>query len=179
MKQFVQNLKVLRTMPGRFLPAAVVVATALAFNTQVQADPGQGAVVTHIDRDLTGWFYAVSADGQLRLDVVLSGQGDFHRLNPDGTLTAQIVEPQAPMTVSVLGSEGDWVPMWVGSGSFHDTGLVELAADGSFVGTNEADHLHVEGKLTNLLDGSEWSLLVVAVIVDYEFKELKIDLQPR
>ena len=100
----------------------------------------------------------------MRLDVVISGQGDFFRHNPDGTLTLQIVEPQAPMTVSVLGSDGDWVPMWVGSGSFHDTGLVELAADGSFVFTGEADHLHVEGKLTNVLDGSEWSLLVVAVI---------------
>jgi len=40
-------------------------------------------------------------------------------------------------------------------------------------------NLHVEGKLTNLLDGSKWSLLVVAEIVDYEVKELKIDLQPR
>ena len=75
--------------------------------------------------------------------------------------------------------DGAWVPMWVGSGSFHDTGLVELAADGSFAGTGEAVHLHVEGKLTNLLDGSKWSLLVVAVVVDYQFKELKIDLQPR
>ena len=157
---------------------AVVVATALAFNTQVQADPGQGAVVTHIDRDHTGWFYAVSPDGQSRLDVVLSGQGDFHRLNPDGTLTSEIVEPKTSMTVSVL-VDGDWVPMWVGSGSLHDNSLVVQAADGSFESTGEASYQHVEGKLTNLLDGSEWSLLVVAVIRDYEFKELKIDLQPR
>jgi hypothetical protein len=69
--------------------------------------------------------------------------------------------------------------VWVGSGSFHITGLVELAADGSFNFTDEAADLHVEGKLTNLLDGSKWSLLVVAVIRDYEFKELKIDLQPQ
>ena len=75
--------------------------------------------------------------------------------------------------------DGQWVPVWIGSGSYHDTELVVPAADGSFDGTGEANHLHVEGKLTNLLDGSEWSLLVVAVIVDYEFKVLKIDLQPR
>ncbi len=179
MKQFLQNLQVLRAMTGRFLPAAVVVATALAFNTRIQADSGHGAVVMHLDRDRTGWYEAESPDGQLRLDVVLSGQGDFFRHNPDGTWTAQIVEPQAPMTVSVRGNDGGWVPIWVGSGSFHNAGLVELAADGSFFSTGEADHLHVEGKLTNLLDGSKWSLLVAAAIVDYEYKELKIDLQPR
>ena len=179
MKRFVQNLRIFRTMPGRFLPAAVVVATALAFNSQVRADPGQGAVVTHIDRDRTGSYEAVSPDGQLRLDVAISGQGDFFRLNPDGTLTLEIVEPKAPMTVSILGSNGDWVPMWVGSGSLHDNSLIVQAADGSFESTGEATSLHVEGKLTNLLDGSKWSLLVVAVIRDYEFKELKIDLQPR
>ena len=177
MKQFVQNLTILRTIPGRFLPAAVVVATALAFNTQAQADPGQGAVVTHKTPDATGNYSAVSPDGQLRLDVALSGRGDFFRHNPDGTWTVQIVEPRAAMTVSVL-IDGSWVPMWVGSGSFHDTFLVEPAADGSFDGTGEADHLHVEGKLTNVVDGSKWSLLVVAVVVDYEFKELKIDLLP-
>ena len=52
-------------------------------------------------------------------------------------------------------------------------------ADGFFDSTGEASSLHVEGKLTNVLDGSKWSLLVVAVVQDYEFKELKIDLQPR
>ena len=179
MKQFVQNLKVLRTRSGRFLAMAVLAAVAFTFTLRAQADPGQGAVVTHIDRDRTGWYYAESPDGQLRLDVVLSGQGDFFRHNPDGTWTLQIVEPKATMTVSVPDGNGGWVPMWVGSGSFHNTGLVEPAADGSFDSTGEAYHLHVEGKLANQLDGSKWSLLVVAEVVDYEFKELKIDLRPR
>ena len=178
MKQFVQNLIALRTMSGRFLAVAVLAAAAFAFTTRAQADPGQGAVVTHIDRDRTGWAYVESPDGQLRLDVVLSGQGDFFRHNPNGTWTLQIAEPKAAMTISML-IEGQWVPMWFGSGSYHDTELVVLAADGSFDGTGEANHLHVEGKLTNVLDGSKWSLLVVAAIVDYEFKELKIDLRPR
>jgi hypothetical protein len=179
MKQFVQNLEVLRTMSGRFLAVAVLAAAAFTFTTRAQADPGHGAVVTHIDRDRTGYAYVESPDGQLRLDVVLSGQGDFFRHNPNGTWTLQIAEPKAAMTISVRGSDGGWVPMWVGSGSYHDTELVERATDGSFNSTGEADHLHVEGKLTNLLDGSKWSLLVVAAIVDYEYKELKIDLQPR
>ena len=156
-----------------------VLAAAFTFTTRAQADPGQGAVVTHIDRDRTGWYYAESADGQLRLDVVLTGQGDFFRLNPDGTLTLEIVEPKAPMTVSVRGSDGGWVPIWVGSGSLHSIDLVEQTADGSFGTTGEASSLHVEGKLANLLDGSEWSLLVVAVEQNYEFKKLKINLQPR
>ena len=179
MKQFVQNLKVVRTMSGRFLAVAVLGAVAFTFATRAQADPGQGAVVTHIDRDLPGWFYTESPDGQTRLDVVFSGQGDFIRHNRDGTWTLQAVEPKATMTVSVRGSDGGWVPMWVGSGSFHDTFLAEPASDGSFNGTGEVVHLHVEGKLTNLLDGSKWSLLLVAVVVDYEFKELKVELQPR
>ena len=115
----------------------------------------------------------------MSLNVVLSGQGDFFRHNPDGTWTLQIAEPKAPMTLSVRGSGGDWVPMWAGSGSFHIIGLGEPAADGGFDFTNEAAYLHVEGKLTNVLDGSEWSLHVVAVIQDYQFKQLKIDLQPR
>ena len=179
MKQFVRNLRIFRTMAGRFLSEAVVVAAALTFNVQAQADPGHGAVVTHIDRDRTGHFGAVSFDGQLRLDVVLSGQGDFFRLNPDGTVTLEIVEPQAPMTVSILGINGDWVPMWAGSGSLHDTYQVVQAADGLFVETGEDDHMHVKGKLMNLLDGSQWSLLAVLEIVDYEIKELRIDFQPR
>ena len=179
MKQFVQNLKIFRTTAGRFLAVAVLAAAAFTFTTRVQADPGQGAVVTHINRNYTGWAYVESPDGQLRLDVVLSGQGDFFRHNPDGTWTLEVVEPKATMTVSVRESDGDWVPMWIGSGSYHNTELVEPAADGSFVGTGEVSHLHVEGKLTNVLDGSKWSLLVVAAIVDYEFKELKVDLQPR
>jgi hypothetical protein len=179
MKQFVQNLKVLRKMSGRFRAVAVLAAAAFTFTTRAQADPGQGAVVTHIDRDRTGWYAAESADGQLRLDVVTLGQGDFFRHNPDGTWTLQVVEANAPMTLSVRGSDGGWVPMWVGSGSLHDIGLVEPAANGVFDFTGEDDHMRVEGKLTNVLDGSKWSLLVVAVVVDYEVKELKIDLQPQ
>jgi hypothetical protein len=179
MKRFVQSLKVLRTMSGRFVAVAVLAAAALTFTTRAQAAPGEGAVVTHIDRDLAGWFYTESADGQLRLDVVLSGQGDFFRHNPDGTWTLQTVEPKAPMTVSIRGNDGGWVPMWVGGGSFHDTWMAEPAGDGTWNGTGEADHLHVEGKLTNLLDSSKWSLLVVAEVVDYEFTELKVELQPR
>jgi len=179
MKQFVQNLRISRTMAGRFLAVAVLAGAAFTFTTGAQADPGQGAVVMHADRDGTGWYYGESPDGQLRLDVVLSGQGDFHRLNPDGTLTSQIVEPQATMTGSILGSDGNWVPMWVGSGSFHTTGLVQPAGDGSYDSTGEAFYTHVEGKLTNVYDGSKWTLLVVAVVVDYEVKVMKIDLQPQ
>ena len=176
MKQFVQNLKVLRTMPGRFLAVAVLAATAFTFAPRAQADPGKGAVVTHVDRDRTGHYWIVSPDGQLRLDVVLSGQGDFSRLNPDGTLTWEIVEPAAPMTVSVL-IGGSWVVLWEGSGSLHDTSLYVRENDGSW--SNTRAYIHVEGKLTYLPDGSKWSLLVVAVMQDYEFKELKIELQPR
>jgi hypothetical protein len=178
MKQIVQTSKVLRTTSGRFLAVAVLAAAAFTFTTRAQADPGQGAVVKHLDRDRTGGYEAESPDGQLRLDVVTSGQGDFFRHNPDGTWTLQSVEPQAPVTLSVRGSDGDWVPMWVGSGSFHITGLVVLG-DGSFDFTGEAYSLHVEGKLTNVLDGSEWSFLVVAVAQNYEVKKLKIDLQPQ
>ena len=177
MKQFVQDSKVLRTMSGRFLAVAVLAAAAFTFTTRAQADPGQGAVVTHFDRDGTGGYEAESPDGQLRLDVVTSGQGEFVRQNPDGTWTLQSVDPQAPVTLSVRGSDGSWVPMWVGIGSFHITGLVELMP-GFYEYTGEAYSLHVEGKLTNVLDGSEWSLLVVAVAQNYEVKKLKIDLQP-
>jgi len=112
----------------------------------------------HFDPDLTGSSTTFSPDGQLRLVVVFSGQGDFIRLNPDGTWTMELVEPKAPLTVSVL-SNGDWVTMWVGNGSVHDTFLGQPMSDGSFIGTGEALHLHVEGKLTNVLDGSKWSLL--------------------
>jgi hypothetical protein len=45
-----------------------------------------------------GWFYTESADGQTRLDVVLSRQGNFIRHNPDGH-GLQMAEPA--MTVSV------------------------------------------------------------------------------
>ena len=179
MKQFVQNLKILRTMSGRFLAVAVLAAAAFTLTPYAQAAPGQGAVVTHFDRDAAGWWYAESPDGQLSLYIVTSGQGDFLRRNPDGTLTLQDVQPQAPITVSVPDGRGGWVSMWAGSVSLHAIGLVVQEPDGVLDSTGEAFSIHVEGKLTNLLDGSEWSLLVVAVAQDYEFKELKIDLQPR
>jgi hypothetical protein len=178
MKQFVQNLKTIHTISGRFLAVAALAAAAFVFTTHAKADPGQGAVVTHIDRDSTTSFYAFSSDGQLRLEVVTSGQGDFFRHNPDGTLTLELVEPKAPMTVSVL-VDGVWVPMWEGSGSLHDNFLVVREADGSFSSTGEDDHMHVEAKLTNVLDGSKWTLQVVVAIVDYEIKQLQVDLQPR
>lgn len=165
-------------MSGRFLAVAVLAAAAFTFTTRAQADPGQGAVVTHIDRDRTGYYEAFTPDGLLRLDIVTSGQGEFFRHNPDGTWTLQSVDSQAPVTLSVPGSNGGWVPMWVGSGSFHITGVVELTPD-FFEFTGEAYSLHVEGKLTNVLDGSEWSFLVVAVAQNYEVKKLKIELQPR
>jgi hypothetical protein len=178
MKQFVRNLKIFRTMPGRFVAVAVLAAAAFTFTNRAQADPGRGAVVVHRNREATGGYYAVTPDGQLRLDVATTGQGDFIRHNPDGTWTLQSVEPRATMTLSVPGSDGSWVPMWIGSGSFHIIGLVEPAGD-AFDFTDEAVSLHVEGKFTNVPDGSKWSFLVVAVEVNYEFKELKIDLQPR
>jgi hypothetical protein len=182
MKQFVQNfgqnLKIFEALSGRFLSGMLIVAAA-TFNAPALADSDQGAVVTHIDRHLTGYYVAVSPDGQLRLDIILTGLGDFFRLNPDGTVSLEIVEPKAPLTASILGSDGNWVPTWGGSVSFHSNDLVEQAADGSFESTFEAFSFHVEGKLTNLIDGSKWSLQVVAVVVDYQFKELKIDLHPR
>jgi len=179
MKQFVQHLKVLRTLSGRFIAVAVLAAAAFTFTTRAQAGPGQGAVVTHFDRDATGWWYAESPDGQLSLYIVTSGQGDFLRRNPDGTLTLQSVQPQAPITVSVSDGNGGWVPMWVGSVSLHAIGLVVQEPDGVLDSTGEAFSVHVEGKLTNVVDGSNWALLVVAVAENYEFKELKIELQPR
>ena len=69
--------------------------------------------------------------------------------------------------------------MWSGSGSFHLTDIVQPAADGGYDLTLEALYLHVQGQLTNLVDGSPWSLHVVAVLQDYEEKALKIDFQPR
>jgi hypothetical protein len=179
MKQFVQNLKVLRSMSGRFVAVAVLAAAAFTLTPRAQAAPGQGAVVTHFDRDATGWWYAESPEGQLSLYIVTSGQGDFLRRNPDGTLTLQSVEPQAPITVSVSDGNGGWVPMWVGTVSFHAIGLVVQEPDGVLDSTGEAFSVHVEGKLTNVFDGSKWSLLVVAEVVDYEVKKLKIDLRPR
>ncbi len=179
MKQIVQHLKGRRTICGRFLTWAFLTAAAITFTLNAQADAGQGAIVTHIDRDSTSSFYAFSSDGQLRLEVVTSGQGDFFRLNPDGTLTLKIVEPKAPMTVSVSDGNGGWVPVWAGNGSLHDNFLVVREADGSWYSTGEDDHMHVEAKLTNVLDGSKWTLQVVVAIVDYEIKQLQIDLQPR
>ena len=82
------------------------------------------------------------------------------------------------MKVSVL-VDGAWVPMWEGSGSLHDNFLVVREADGSFSSTGEDDHMHVEAKLTNVLDDSKWTLRVVVAIVDYEIKQLQVDLQPQ
>jgi len=161
-------------MSGRFLMVVVVAAAGLTFNTQAQSDPGQGAVVTHIDPGATGEFWAISPDGLLRLDVAISGRSDYYRLNPDGTLSFQTVEPQASMTLSGLGSDGAWEPMLTGYGTLAFHALV----DDDRNSTGEATYLAVQGQLTSVDDGSEWSLHVVAVQQDQEFKVLKIDIQP-
>jgi hypothetical protein len=114
----------------------------------------------------------------LRLDAGLSGQGDFYRLNPDGTVTWETVDTQTPLTVSVLGPGGAWVQIWTGIGSVHETALVEPSVGGGYDPTGEAIHFHVQGKLT-MVDGSSWSLHVVAMEQDQEFKVLKIDFQPK
>jgi hypothetical protein len=179
MKQSIQKSKVLRAVPGQFLAAAVALAAALTVSTQAQADPGTGAVVTFIDRDHTGHTELISDDGQMRFDVYTHTPGNHVRLNPDGTFTLDSTGTQAPMTVSVPGSDGEWIVMWSGSGSFHITAIVEPAEDGEVDITGEAYHIHFQGQLTNLVDGSPWSLLGVAEVQDYQSKVLKIDLQPK
>jgi hypothetical protein len=180
MKQFVQNLKVLRAMSGRFLSVAVV-AAALTFTNGAKADPGQGAVVTFTERDGTGLLTTYSPDGQLMLQLVYGNPGDFVRLNPDRTLSLNGTATQAPMTVSVRVGVDEYVPAWVGSGSFHSTDLVEPDPDPNFdyMSTGEARYWHIQGQLISLLDGSEWSLHVVVVEQDQEFKVLTIDFQPK
>lgn len=178
MKDLLQTLKTFQTKTRQRLAVALIVATAFIFSAPVQAASGQGAIVVHFNPDRTGSYEAFSPDGQLRLNVATSGRGDFVRHNPDGTWSLKSVEPRAIVTLSVPGSDGNWTPMWVGSGSFHITGLV-VPGDGFYDFTDVADYLHVEAKLTNLLDGSDWSFLVVAVVHDQEFKKLKIELQPR
>jgi len=174
MKQVIKTTKMVRILSGRFLSTAALVAAVLTFTTTAQADPGQGAVVTHIDPGATSELTAISPDGQRRLDVAISGQSDYFRLNPDGTLTFQTVEPQAPMTLSVLGSDGVWEPALVGCGTLAFHALVDDQRDS----TGEATYLQAEGRLY-AADDSEWSLHVVAVQQHQEFKVLKIEIQPQ
>lgn len=178
MKQLIQNMKVLRAMSGRFLTVAVVAAAALTFNTQAQTDPGQGAVVTFLERDHPGFFESYTPDGQLMLHVDTSSPGTFVRSNPDGTLTINVIGTQAPMTISIL-DDGDYIPAWIGSGSFHMTQSVEPVPGGGLTGTGEASYIHVQGTFTSLVDGSLWSLHAVVVEQDQEFKILTIDFQPK
>jgi len=172
MNQFVKNLKVFRAMSGRFLAVAVLAAAAFPFTTRAQADLGHGAVVTHIDPSATSEFTAISPDGQRRLDIAISGQSDYTRLNPDGTLTWQTVEPKAAMILSVPGSNEPWESKFIGYGTLAFHALV----DEDFNSTGEETYLAVEGKLTSVEDDSEWLLRVVAVQQEQEFKVLMIDL---
>jgi len=179
MKQLVQNLKVLRAMSGRFLTVAVV-AAALTFTNSAKADPGQGAVVTFTERDGTELLTTYSTDGELMLQLVYGNPGDFVRLNPDGTLSISGTATQAPMTVSVRVSEDEYVPAWIGIGSFHSTDLVEPDPDPNYnyMSTGEARYWHIQGQLVSLLDGSQWSLHVVVVERHQEYKVLAVDFQP-
>jgi hypothetical protein len=178
MKQFVQNMKVFRTMPGRFLSVAVVLAAIFTFTPRAQADPGKGAVVTFITREGNLVFTTYTEDG-LKVEIVFGAPGDFIRANPDGTLTIKVTATQVPMTISVPGeTEGEWIPAWVGSGLFHSTDVVESTADG-WVSTGEAGHQSYQFQLTGLADGSEWSLHALVVVVDYEVKVFNIDFHPK
>ena len=178
MKQFVQNLRILRTMSGRFLAVAVLAAVTFTFATPAQGDPGKGAVVTFITRDGSLVFTTYTEDGW-KVEIVFGAPGDFVRANPDGTLSIKVTATQAPMTISVPGEEeGEWILAWVGSGLFDSTDVVEPAGDG-WVSTGEAGHQTYQFQLTSLADGSEWSLHAVVTVVDYEIKVFKIDFQPK
>ena len=178
MKQFVKNLKVLRTMSGQFLAVAVLAAAAFTFTPRAQADPGKGAVVTFITRDGSLIFTTYTEDG-LKVEIVFGAPGDFIRANPDGTLSIKVTGTQAPMTISVPGDKlGEWMPAWVGSGLFHATDVVEPAGDG-WVSTGEAGHQSYQFQLTSLADGSEWSLHAVVAVVNYAVKVFKIEFQPK
>jgi len=178
MKRFVQNLRVFGTMSGRFLATAIVAVTVMILTAPAQADPGTGAVVTFLERDGPGYFWAVTPDGQLALEVTTQEPGNHVRLNPDGTYSIDVTGTQAPMTLSVPDGNGEWVVLWSGSGSFHSTDTVEPVGDDGYASTLEAFYMHVQGKLINQLDGSVWSLHVVAIIRNGEFQVLQIDLEP-
>jgi hypothetical protein len=178
MKQLVQNLKVLRTISGRFLAVAVLAAAVFTFTPRIQAAPGKGAVVTFITRDGSLVFTTYTEDG-LKVEIVFGAPGDFIRANPDGTLSVKVAATQAPMTISVPGErEGEWIPAWVGSGLFQSTDVVEPAGDG-WVSTGEAGHQSYQFQLTSLADGGEWSLHADVAVVNYELKVFKIDFQPK
>jgi hypothetical protein len=186
MKQFVQNSKVFRTIFGRFVALAVLTAAAFTLTPRVQAAPGKGAVVTFITRDGTLVFTAFTPDfttfypdGQLKLEIAFGAPGDFIRANPDGTLSVKVTATQAPLTISVLADNGEWIPALVGTGLFHSTDLVEPVGDGSYISTGQAGQQSYEFQLTRLADGSQWSLHAVVVDVNYEIKVFKIDFQPR
>ena len=186
MKQLVQNSKVLRTMSGRFLTVAVLAAAAFTLTPCAQAAPGQGAVVTFITRDGTLVFTAFTPDfttfypdGQLKVEVVFGAPGDFVRANPDGTLSVKVTATQAPITISVLADDGEWIPAFVGTGLFHSTDLVEPTGDLSYISTGQAGQQSYDFQLTRLVDGTEWSLHAVVVDVNFEIKVFKIDFQPR
>jgi len=186
MKRFVQSLKVLRTMSGRFVAVAVLAAATFTLTPRAQAAPGHGASVTFITRDGTLVFTTFAPDfttfypdGQLKVEVVFGAPGDFLRANPDGTLSVKVTAPQAPMTISVLADDGKWIPELVGTGLFHSTDLVEPVGDGSYISTGQAGQQSYEFQLTRLADGSRWSLHAVVAVVNYEVKVFKIDFQPK
>ena len=178
MKQIVQNSKNFRRMSGSFLAVAVLAMAAFTFTPRIQASPGQGAVVTFVTRNGTLVFTTFTPDG-LKVEIVFGAPGDFLRTNPDGTHFIKVDATQAPITISVPGDEeGEWIPAWVGSGLFQSTDVVEPAGDG-WVSTGEAGHQSYQFQLTQLADGSEWTLHAVVTVVDYELKVLKIDFQPK
>jgi hypothetical protein len=178
MKQLLRNLIRFQTSSRPTVITAIAVAIALIFSPHAQADPGRGAVVFHYDPDSTGWWSAVFPDGQFRLEIFLFGPGDFIRENPDGTLFVKENSTQAPMMLSVLGEDGNWVETFLGIGSFHASGSVERI-DGGSQTTGESLSFHVQGQFTNVFDGSPWSLHVLGAIRDWQLKAYKFDLRPR
>lgn len=154
---------------------AVVIAAVLTSTYGAKADPGQGAVVTHIDPSATGEFWAIAPDGSYRVDIAITGRSDYYRLNPDGTLTFQTVEPKASITLSVPGGGGTWEPYMIGYGTLAVHALVD--SEGNTTG--ESTYFEIQGQLTRLVDGSEWLLQSVGVEQDQEFKVVQIHLQPK
>ena len=178
MKQFVQNLKILRAMSGRFLVVAALAAAAATFTPRAQAAPGQGAVVTFLTRDGSLDYTAYTPDG-LKVEIVFGAPGDFLRKNPDGTLSIKVTATQAPMTISVPGAkEGEWNPAWVGTGLFHSTDVVVPEGDG-WVSTGEAGQQSYQFQLTSLEDGSAWVLHAEVAVVNYQFKVFNIEFHPK
>jgi hypothetical protein len=167
----------LRALLRRSTLATVVVLAGFAVNCR----PADAQGTTRFSYNgKTFDFVATDTSGNLFHLTFPGNPGDFLRQNPDGTYSIHAESNSAQIEVTPAGFP---FPVLAGVTSFHYTASVDVSGytsqgDPIWMSDGEFVDLSGSGELTNIFDGSPWSLVTHVLQRHQVFTKYEVDLTP-